>query len=56
MEVEPELLAGVQMGFNEGIAKTPFVAEIDPERCNYCGDCLRACNAIGSKASGCAMR
>ena len=40
-----ELLAGVQMGFNEGIAKTPFVAEIDPERCDYCGACLRACNA-----------
>lgn len=39
-----ELLAGVQMGFHEGIAKTPFVAEIDPERCDYCGACLRACN------------
>ncbi|WP_462321712.1 4Fe-4S binding protein [Halochromatium sp.] len=40
-----ELLAGVQMGFNEGIAKTPFLAEVDPERCDYCGACLRACNA-----------
>jgi Na+-translocating ferredoxin:NAD+ oxidoreductase RNF subunit RnfB len=40
-----ELLAGVQMGFHDGIAKTPFLAEVDPERCDYCGACLRACNA-----------
>lgn len=40
-----ELLAGVQMGFHEGIAKTPFLAAVDPERCDYCGACLRACNA-----------
>lgn len=40
-----ELLSGVQMGFNEGIAKTPFLAEIDAERCDYCGACLSACNA-----------
>jgi NAD-dependent dihydropyrimidine dehydrogenase PreA subunit len=33
------------MGFSEGIAKTPYLAEIDPERCDYCGACLRACNA-----------
>jgi NAD-dependent dihydropyrimidine dehydrogenase PreA subunit len=39
-----ELLAGVQMGFTEGIAKTPFLAAIDPARCDYCGDCLAACN------------
>ncbi|EXJ14810.1 4Fe-4S dicluster domain-containing protein [Imhoffiella purpurea] len=39
-----ELMAGVQLGFADGIAKTPFLAEIDPERCDYCGACLRACN------------
>jgi NAD-dependent dihydropyrimidine dehydrogenase PreA subunit len=39
-----ELLAGVQMGFADGIAKTPFLAVIDPARCDYCGECLRACN------------
>jgi NAD-dependent dihydropyrimidine dehydrogenase PreA subunit len=39
-----ELLAGVQMGFADGIAKTPFLAAIDPARCDYCGECLRACN------------
>ena len=40
-----ELLAGVHMGFSDGIAKTAFLADIDPERCDYCGACLRACNA-----------
>ena len=39
-----ELLAGVQMGFHDGIAKTPFLAAIDPARCDYCGECLAACN------------
>jgi NAD-dependent dihydropyrimidine dehydrogenase PreA subunit len=39
-----ELMAGVQMGFADGIAKTPFLAAIDPARCDYCGDCLRTCN------------
>ncbi len=44
-----ELMAGVQMGFHEGIAKTGFTARIDPERCDYCGTCFPACNvkAIG---------
>jgi ferredoxin len=44
-----ELMAGVQMGFHEGIAKTGFTAIIDPERCNYCGTCFSTCNvkAIG---------
>jgi ferredoxin len=42
-----ELMAGVQSGFPEGLAKTPFIAEIDPQRCDYCGECLRACNAKG---------
>lgn len=40
-----ELMAGVQMGFQDGLGKTPFVAEVDPERCDYCGECLRTCNA-----------
>ncbi|MDH5541755.1 MAG: 4Fe-4S ferredoxin [Nitrospinota bacterium] len=44
-----ELMSGVQMGFTEGIAKTAFLARIDPEKCDYCGDCFKACNvkAIG---------
>ncbi|NEV62080.1 ATP-binding protein [Thiorhodococcus minor] len=39
-----ELMAGVQLGFSDGIAKTPFLAEIDAQRCDYCGACLKACN------------
>ena len=39
-----ELLAGVQMGYHTGVAKTGFRAVIDPERCNGCGACFRACN------------
>src|SRR6185369_6381344 len=32
-----ELLAGVQMGYHNGIAKTGFRAVISPEPCNGCG-------------------
>ena len=44
-----ELMSGVQMGFTEGIAKTAFLAKIEPDKCDYCGDCIKACNvkAIG---------
>jgi ferredoxin len=44
-----ELLAGVQMGYHNGIAKTGFRAVIDQEQCNGCGACFGACNvkAIG---------
>ena len=44
-----ELMAGVQMGFHEGIAKTGFTAIVDPARCDYCGTCFPVCNvnAIG---------
>ena len=49
-----ELMAGVQMGFHDGLAKTPFIADIDRDRCDYCGECLRSCNAkcigLASKA------
>jgi NAD-dependent dihydropyrimidine dehydrogenase PreA subunit len=49
-----ELLAGVQNGYADGLGKTPFIAEVDPERCDYCGECLSACNAkcigLGSPA------
>jgi len=39
-----ELLAGVQMGYHQGIAKTPFILAVDSERCNGCGLCERTCN------------
>lgn len=48
-----ELLAGVQMGYVDGIAKTGFTVAIDAEKCSGCGLCYRACNvqALGM-ASG----
>lgn len=42
-----ELMAGVQLGFHEGIAKTPFIATIDPTHCDYCAACIKACNVKG---------
>jgi NAD-dependent dihydropyrimidine dehydrogenase PreA subunit len=48
-----ELLAGVQMGYVDGIAKTGFSVAIDAENCSGCGLCYTACNvqALGM-ASG----
>ncbi len=44
-----EIMAGVQMGYYDGVAKCSFIAAIDPEKCDYCGECFNACNvkAIG---------
>jgi len=39
-----ELMAGVQMGFQDGLAKTPFIAVVNQALCDYCGDCLKTCN------------
>ncbi len=39
-----ELMTGVQNGYPDGLGKTPFIAAVDPERCDYCGECVRACN------------
>jgi ferredoxin len=39
-----ELMAGVQMGYHDGIAKTGFTAVIDRALCDYCGTCFSACN------------
>jgi ferredoxin len=39
-----ELLAGVQMGYHNGVAKTGFRAVIERERCSGCGLCFKACN------------
>jgi MinD superfamily P-loop ATPase len=37
------------MGYYDGVAKSSFIATIDPDLCDYCGDCFTACNvrAIG---------
>lgn len=40
-----ELMAGVQSGFPDGLAKTPFLAKIDEGACTLCGSCLKVCNA-----------
>lgn len=40
-----ELMAGIQSGFPDGVAKTPFLATIDKEACTLCGMCIKACNA-----------
>ena len=39
-----ELLAGVQAGYSDGVAKAPFLLNIDEELCNSCGLCITACN------------
>ena len=44
-----ELLAGVQAGYSEGIAKAPFILHIDKELCNSCGLCISACNVAALK-------
>lgn len=46
-----ELMAGVQMGYHQGIAKAPFIAEVDAECCSSCGLCLTTCN-VGALISG----
>ena len=44
-----EILAGVRIGAYDGVAKTSYIATIDPDFCEYCGDCFIGCNvrAIG---------
>ena len=32
------------MGYRRGVARTGFLAVIDPDCCNGCGACFRACN------------
>jgi len=39
-----ELMHGVQIGYHDGLAKTHFIAEIGKEKCDYCGECFKACN------------
>lgn len=39
-----ELMAGVMLGFKDGIAKTGFIAEVDAPKCKFCGKCMKECN------------
>ncbi len=47
-----ELLTGVKMGYRDGIGKSPFLLQLDPERCNGCGRCIAACNVAALQAGG----
>ncbi len=44
-----EIMAGVQAGYYKGVNKTPYIAVVDQEICDYCGECFIGCNvkAIG---------
>lgn len=44
-----EIMEGVKSGFYEGVGKTSYIARVNQNVCNYCGDCFSACNvnAIG---------
>ena len=47
-----ELLAGVQAGYSDGVAKAPFILNIDEKLCNSCGLCINACNVAALEISG----
>ncbi len=47
-----ELMGGVQAGFSDGVAKTPFLAAVDAEKCNGCTLCFTACNVASIAAAG----
>lgn len=44
-----EIMAGIKKGYFDGVAKTSFIATVNTDLCDYCGDCFTACNvkAIG---------
>lgn len=44
-----EIMSGVQAGYYKGVNKTPYIAVVDQDECDYCGECFTACNvkAIG---------
>ena len=40
-----EIMGGIKQGYFDGVGKTSFIATIDTDLCDYCGDCFPACNA-----------
>ena len=48
-----ELLGGVMRGFPDGVAKAPFVLQVDEESCLGCGLCWENCN-VGAIEPGAA--
>lgn len=47
-----ELMAGVQEGYTEGIAKAPFLPKVDQDMCNGCGLCVKTCNVAALESTG----
>lgn len=47
-----ELLGGVMQGFPHGVAKAPFVLEIDEQTCIGCGLCWKNCNVAAIESVG----
>ncbi len=47
-----ELLGGVMQGFPHGVAKAPFVLEIDEQTCIGCGLCWKNCNVAAIEPVG----
>ncbi len=43
------IMAGVRAGYYKGVNKTPYIAVVNKDKCDYCGECFTACNikAIG---------
>lgn len=39
-----ELMAGVKLGYKDGIAKTAFIATVDKDKCTFCAKCIKDCN------------
>jgi ferredoxin len=46
-----EIMAGLQAGYYDGVAKTSFLADIDKNLCDYCTDCVQACNVAAISLS-----
>jgi Fe-S-cluster-containing hydrogenase component 2 len=44
-------MAGLQAGYYNGVAKTHFMAQIDKDYCDYCADCILACNIAAIRLS-----
>ncbi len=38
------IMSGIKSGYWDGIHKSPFLAKVNVEHCDYCGQCFKACN------------
>ncbi len=39
-----EIMSGVKAGYYKGVNKTPYIAIVNQDKCDYCGDCFTSCN------------